>query len=174
LPHGRALATNVTSALFPFALQFRANEVLDMDELEKMQEDVFGKVGDPVPAVDPDELLRFWRVSEDIRARHGNQQIAIGQSAYGPVTDFKAVSYRAMVLWAMRHLSQNADQVRKGLKDPNDFAEVDTLERCLNTPVPTEAALKAMAAVPLTWPALPSSGVPGFDVGEFGRLCESA
>ena len=40
-----------------------------MDELEKMQEDVFGKVGDPVPAVDPDELLRFWRVSEDIRAR---------------------------------------------------------------------------------------------------------
>ena len=74
----------------------------------------------------------------------------------------------------MRHLSQNADQVRKGLKDPNDFAEVDTLERWLNTPVPTEAALKAMAAVPLTWPALPSSGVPGFDVGEFARICEAA
>ena len=55
-----------------------------MDELEKMQEDVFGKVGDPVPAVDPDELLRVWRVSEDIRARHGNRQIAIGQGAYGP------------------------------------------------------------------------------------------
>ena len=69
-----------------------------MDDLEKMQEDVFGKVGDPVPTVDPDELLRFWRVSEDIRARHGNQQIAIGQGAYGPVTDFKAVSYRAMVM----------------------------------------------------------------------------
>jgi len=145
-----------------------------MDELEKMQEDVFGRVGDPVPAVDPDELLRFWRVSEDIRARHGNQQIAIGQGAYGPVTDFKAVSYRALVLWAMRHLSQNAERVRKGLKDANDLAEVDTLERWLNTPVPTEAALKAMAAVSLTWPALPSSGVPGFDVGEFARLCEAA
>jgi len=40
--------------------------------------------------------------------------------------------------------------------------------------VPTEAALKAMAAVSLTWPALPSSGVPGFDVGEFARICEAA
>ena len=79
-----------------------------------------------------------------------------------------------MVLWAMRHLSQNAELVRKGLKELKDLAEVDTLERWLNTPVPTEAALKAMAAVPLTWPALQSSGVPGFDVGEFARLCEAA
>lgn len=142
--------------------------------MRKMQEDVFGKVGDPVPTVDPDELLRFWRISEEIRARHGNQQIAIGPGAYGPVTDFKAVSYRAMILWGMRYLSQHANEVKKGLKEPNDLAEVDALERWLNTPLPTEAALKAMAAVPLTWPAIGSSGVPGFDVDEFERLCESA
>ncbi len=145
-----------------------------MDERQEMQHSFFGKVGEPVPAVNPMELQRVWQITEDIRARHGNQQIGIDEGAYGPLTDCQAVRYRAMILWAMRYFSQNADQLRKEVKEPKDLEEVNTLERWLNTPVPTESVIKAMSAVPLTWPAIGSHGIPGFDVQEFARLCEAA
>jgi hypothetical protein len=96
----------------------------------------FGKVGDP-SRQNPMELQRVWQITEDIRARHGNQQIGIDEGAYGPLTDCQAVRYRAMILWAMRYFSQNADQLRKEVKEPKDLEEVNTLERWLNTPVPT-------------------------------------
>jgi hypothetical protein len=147
-----------------------------MDEQQPVQEAFFGKPGDPIPSVDPAELERFWRISEDFHARFPNTAIDQGAlaSVYGPLTNANAVWFRASLLWGMRYFGANASKLREQAKEPKDLEEVNAIERWFNTEAPTEPVLAAMSKVSLTWPTIGSNGIPSFDIAEFVRLCEGA
>ena len=62
---------------------------------------VFGTPGEPVPAVNAEELQRVVSTDEDVRAQFGDQ-VAIDPAKYGSLTDPGATVYRAMAVGMSR------------------------------------------------------------------------
>ena len=110
-----------------------------------------GNAGEPVPAVDPEDLKIVLQITKDVQAR--NPRAAIGaeifQQACKPGADVEAVTYRSWLI---------------GLA--NQFAP-GHLERFAD-----DALCHAAAKVPAQWMGvgIVRNGLP-FDVNEFLRLC---
>ena len=68
-----------------------------------------GKPGEPVPAVDPEDLKTVWQIGTDVQANHPGTQVAIGadllKQACKPGADIQAVGYRASLVWMMSHMA---------------------------------------------------------------------
>jgi len=143
-----------------------------MDESE-FQDEFFGKVGEPVPAVDAQDLKTVWEQAKDSMAQQKATGLAVYEAMCAPGANVRAVSYRAMLLALLLHVGMKVSEAIQKATDPEELAELRQLEKWFVSP-PTDAVFSAMSKVSLTWPALgPFSGLP-FDVSEFGRLCESA
>jgi hypothetical protein len=118
-----------------------------------------GEPGEPVPAVDPDDVKTVWQIGRDVQASHPGQQVAVGvdvmKHACKPGADIEAVCYRASLLWMT---TQTAPE---------------HLERFTRDGQPDDAVFRAAAKVPAEWMGV---GIvregPAFDVNEFLRLCD--
>jgi hypothetical protein len=115
-----------------------------------------GKPGEPVPAVDPENLKTVWQIGQDTLA--GHQGVAIGadlmKQLCKPGADIAAVSYRASLIWMVTQIA------------PED------MQRFTRDGQPDDAVFRAAAMVPAEWMGV---GVvrqgPPLDVTEFLRLC---
>ena len=114
-----------------------------------------GKPGEPVPAVDPDDVKSVWKLGKEAEAR-GVKAIggAIIEQACKPGADTGAVYYRATSIWMMAHIAP--EQLAQFTRDGQ----------------PDDAVFRAAAKVPTEWMG---AGVvrqgPPFDVNEFLKLC---
>ena len=109
-----------------------------------------GKPGEPVPAVDPNDVKSVWKIQKDpTRSTGAASSIGLLTQACKPGADLQAVIYRSSFLWI---ITQTAP---------------DQLERFTE-----EAVSRAAANVPAEWTGV---GIvregPPFDVNEFLRLC---
>ena len=98
-----------------------------------MFERLFGKPGEPVPAVDFADMKAMKAVMEDVKKEHPKGGVAIGmevwQSVCSPDADIRAVSYRLRLL-GMLEIS---------------------LQPVYSGGQWSEAALKAAAKMEMTW-----------------------
>jgi hypothetical protein len=114
-----------------------------------------GKPGEPVPAVDPDDVKSVWKLGKDAEAR-GSKAIGDGlkRQACKPGADTEAVLYRTSLLWMMTQMPP------------------EVLERFMREDQSNDAVFRAAAKVPAEWMGV---GIvrngPPFDVNEFLRLC---
>ena len=129
-----------------------------MDEKEMGGHPQFwGKPGEPVPTVDPEDLKTLWQIAKDADARHPGKKVVIGieliRRACKPGTNIEAVSYREGFLWMMSFLAPEDPRFRGNRK-------------------PDDAVFRAAAMVAAEWMG---AGIvrqsPPFDVTEFLRLC---
>jgi hypothetical protein len=117
-----------------------------------------GQPGEPVPAVDPEDIKASWEFQQERQAEHPGEQIAVAaslaQSICKPGADIQAVGYRSMMIWMMTQVAR--EQIAPFLKDGQ----------------PTDALFHAAAKVPLEWMevGIVQNGPP-FDLNEFLRLC---
>ena len=68
-----------------------------------------GKLGEPVPQVDPDDLKAVWEINHEVQASHPGVRaigISVLEHACKPGADVKAVAYRAMNLGLLTLLFQ--------------------------------------------------------------------
>lgn len=58
-----------------------------------------GKPGEPVPAVDPEDVKTVWQIGREAQGNHAGEHVAIGvdlmKHACKPGADIEAISYRA-------------------------------------------------------------------------------
>ena len=114
-----------------------------------------GKPGEPVPAVDPEDVKTVWQI---VKARHPAQNVAVGvdvmKRACKPGADMEAVYYRASLLGMM---TQTAPE---------------RLNRFTREGQPNDSVFRAAAKVPAEWMGV---GIvrqgPPFGVNEFLQLC---
>jgi hypothetical protein len=117
-----------------------------------------GKPGEPVPAVDPEDLKAAWQISRDAEARRPGEHVAVGievvKQACKPDSDIQAVVYRNMLLSLISHIA--AEQLAPFMQDGE----------------PNDCVFRAAATIPADWMGM---GVtrdgPPFNVNEFLRLC---
>lgn len=117
-----------------------------------------GKPGEPVPAVDPEDLRIVWQIGKDIQAQHSGPKAVGGvifEQACKPGADVEAVFYRATQIWMIDHIAP------------------ELLAQFTRDGQPDDAVFRAAAKVPMEWMGV---GIvregPPFDVNEFLRLCE--
>jgi hypothetical protein len=114
-----------------------------------------GKLGEPVPAVDPEDVETVWRIAREGEA---NNSKAVGfelfKHACKPGTDVQAVFYRSTLIWLVSR------------------SVPEQLARFMREGQPNDAVFRAAAKIPAEWMAV---GIvqhgPPFDVNEFLRLC---
>jgi hypothetical protein len=109
-----------------------------------------GKPGEPVPAVDPDDVKAVWKIQKDPTYPTGAAAgIALFSQVCKPGADLHAVFYRSSFLWLITQMAP------------------EQLERFTE-----EAMSRAAAKVPAEWMGV---GIvrdgPPFDVNEFLALC---
>ncbi len=117
-----------------------------------------GKPGEPVPAVDPEDVKTVWQIGIDAQANHPGKNLAVGvesmKHACKPGADIEAIWYRASLAWLITQIAP--EQLARFMRDGQ----------------PNDAVLRAAANVPTDWMGV---GVvrqhPPFDVNEFVRLC---
>jgi hypothetical protein len=117
-----------------------------------------GKPGEPVPAVDPEDVKAVWQIGRDIRVSHPGQNVAVGadlmRHACKPGANIEAITYRSWFLGLVTQIVPEhlAPFTREGQPD--------------------DAVFRAAAMVPAEWTGV---GIvregPPFDVNEFMRLC---
>jgi hypothetical protein len=114
-----------------------------------------GKPGEPVPAVEPEDVKTAWQIGIDAQAKNPGKNVAVGlgamKSACKPGADIEAVGYRSVFLWMMSYIAP---------EDP----------RFTRDRQPDEAVFRAAAMVPAVWMGSARQGPP-FDVMEFLQLC---
>src|ERR1700682_1262909 len=114
-----------------------------------------GKPGEPVPAVDPQDVKTVWQIGRDAQANHvGAVGVDLMKHACKPGADIEAVCYRAGLVWLITQIA------------PEDLA------RFTREGQPDDAVFRAAAKVPAEWigVGIVQQGPP-FDVNEFLRLC---
>lgn len=117
-----------------------------------------GKPGEPVPAVDPEDVKTVWRIGRDAQANHPGQTVAVGvdlmKHGCKPGADIEAVSYRSSLLSLINQIAP------------------EQLVRFTREGQPDDAVFRAVAKVPAEWMGV---GIvrqsPPFDLNEFLRLC---
>jgi len=115
-----------------------------------------GKPGEPVPAVDPDDLKSVWQIGKDAET-HGAKAVGdvIFKQACKPGADATAVFYRASSIWMLTQIAP------------------ELLVRFTRDGQPDDAVFRAAAKVSAEWMGV---GIvregPPFDVNEFLRLCD--
>jgi hypothetical protein len=117
-----------------------------------------GKPGEPVPAVDPEDVKTVWQIGRDVEVNHPGKDVAVGvnvmKQVCKPGADIEAVSYRAGFAWLISQIAPEhlARFTREGQLD--------------------DAVFRAAAKVPAEWMGV---GIvrqgPPFDLNEFLRLC---
>ena len=116
-----------------------------------------GKPGEPVPAVDPEDLKTVWQIGRDAQV-HWGKKVAIGadlvKRACKPGANIEAVMYRS---WFVRLTAEIA---------PEQSA------RFTREGQPDDAVFRAAGKIPATWAGvgIVLKDAP-FDVNEFLRLC---
>jgi len=113
-----------------------------------------GNPGEPVAAVDPDDLKTFWQEIRNRQARDPGQHVSIGFEAKAiakPGANAEAVWYRSMMIRVLNRLAH--EQLAPWIKDE----EV------------SDAVFRTMATIPMEWVgSTDREGLP-FDVEEFFR-----
>ncbi len=117
-----------------------------------------GKPGEPVPAVDPDDVKSIWNLGKEVETRGAT---AIGsviiEQACKPGSNTGAAYYRSTSIWVMTQIAP------------------ELLTRFMRDGQPDDAVFRAAAKVPMEWEGI---GIvrkgPPFDVDEFLKLCEAA
>jgi hypothetical protein len=116
-----------------------------------------GKPGEPVPAVDPDDVKTVWQIGRDIEVNHpkcGAVGVNVMKQACKPGADVEAVFYRATFTWLISQIAP------------------EHLARFTREGQPDDAVFRAAAKVPAEWMGV---GIvrqgPPFDLNEFLRLC---
>jgi hypothetical protein len=117
-----------------------------------------GKPGEPVPAVDPEDVKTVWQIGRDVQANHPGQNVAVGadlmKHACKPGANIDAVSYRSSLVWLVNQIAP------------------EQLARFTREGQPDDAVFHAAAKVPAEWMGvgMVRESLP-FDVNEFLRLC---
>jgi len=117
-----------------------------------------GKPGEPVPAVDPQDVKTVWQIGREAQINHEGKNVAVGvdimKHACKPGADIEAVSYRAAFAWLITQIAP------------------EHLARFTREGQPDDAVFRAAAKVPAEWigVGIVQQGPP-FDVNEFLRLC---
>jgi|SRR5215472_6549814 len=114
-----------------------------------------GKPGEPVPAVDPEDLKIAWQIQTAVHANSPGKNVAVDFSDLcKPGADVQAVYYRSSLVWFMTQIAP------------------EQLVRFMQDGQPSDAVFRAAAKVPAEWMGvgIPRQGMP-FDVNEFLRLC---
>jgi hypothetical protein len=108
-----------------------------------------GAAGEPVPAVDPEDLKAIRQIMKDVQAPTGAIGAEIFKQACKPGADIEAVTYRSMLIWFVNQAAPG--QIERFTED---------------------AICRAAAKVPAEWlgVGIVRSGLP-FDMNEFLRLC---
>lgn len=117
-----------------------------------------GEPGEPVPAVDPEDVKSVWQIGRDVQANRPGQQVAVGvdtmKQACKPGANIKAVWYRASLLWLMTQIAP------------------ERLERFMREGQLNDSVFLAAAKVPAEWMGV---GIvregPPFEFNEFFRVC---
>lgn len=117
-----------------------------------------GQPGEPVPAVDPEDVKAVWQIGRNAQANHPGQ-VAVGvdlmKHGCKPGADTAAVSYRSSLLWLINQIAP------------------EQLARFARAGQPDDAVFRAVAKVPAEWMGV---GIvrqgPPFDLNEFLRLCD--
>ena len=124
----------------------------------------WGTAGQPVAAVEVEDLRTAWRISAELRQKllddgkiDSDTHLGMDWMCFKDQfkSDLPAVSFRWMLLGLASYF-QSPENVKNGWK-----AE------------PSEAVFKATATFPMTWPTHDSEKLP-FDVGSFLDLCGTA
>ena len=120
-------------------------------------EALFGKPGEPVPVVDPNDLKAVWKMRKEIERTHPGQHIAIAlgvvEHTCKPGADAKAVSYRASLLAMIMTYGR------------------DELADCLEGTEPTDAIFRAAAITKMEFmPVGVERQGPPMDVDQFMRI----
>lgn len=126
--------------------------------MESVRSRLFGTPGEPVPAVDPENVKRFWQMVKELEAVQPGETIAITvrlmERTCKPGADVRAVRYRTgmMEMMTMVAPKQMAEFMREG--------------------EPSDAVFRAAATVSMTWMGIgaPQKEFP-FDTNEFLALC---
>lgn len=117
-----------------------------------------GNPGEPVPAVDPEDVKSVWQIGRHVQASHPRVR-AIGidgmKQACKSGADIEAVSYRTGFLWMMSQIAS------------------EDLARFMRDGQPSDGVFHAAANVRAEWMGVGTVRQgPPFDVTEFLRLCE--
>jgi hypothetical protein len=79
---------------------------------DEAMDKLFGKPGEPVPAVDFADMKAMLAFMEDVKKRHPEGRVAIGEGIWrnvcSPGADIGAVSYRLDMLWLFEFLLKPA------------------------------------------------------------------
>src|SRR5882724_12252595 len=81
----------------------------DIEEQERLRQLFgFGRAGEPVPQVDPEDVKAVWELWQGVKKDHPGVQVAIGQEIYERTckhgTNVTAVSYRVGKIEMLRHI----------------------------------------------------------------------
>ena len=114
-----------------------------------------GNPGEPVPAVDPQDLKTLWHLGHDLQARNPGQNGATGielmKATCKPEANIQAVWYRSSMIWALNQIAQG--QLAPWVKDEQV----------------SDAVFQTMATIPMEWVGhARREGLP-FDVEDFFR-----
>jgi hypothetical protein len=114
-----------------------------------------GKPGEPVPAVDAEDLKTAWEIGRDAVPYGAAAGFDLMKQAFKPGADIQAVGYRTMFLWMMSQIAS------------------EKIARFTPEGQPNDSVFYAAAKVPAEWMGV---GIvrqgPPFDVNEFLCLCE--
>ncbi len=117
-----------------------------------------GKPGEPVPAVDPEDVKTVWQIGREAQANHAGKHVGVEidlmKHACKPGANIEAVSYRAGLAWLITQIAP------------------EHLARFTREGQPDDAVFRAAAKVPAEWMGvgIVQQGLP-FDENEFLRLC---
>jgi hypothetical protein len=117
-----------------------------------------GKSGEPVPAVDPEDVRTVWHIGRSAQANHAGKNVAVGadlmKQACKPGANIEAVTYRSWFVWLIAQIAP------------------EQLARFTQEGQPDDAVFRAAAKIPTKWMGV---GIvqqgPPFDMNEFLRLC---
>ena len=117
-----------------------------------------GKPGEPVPAVDPEDVKTVWQIGRDAQA-HAGKNVAVGadlmKRACKPGANIEAVTYRSWLIWLTEQIAP------------------EQLARFTRESQPDDAVFRAAGKITAKWMGV---GIvhqgPPFDVNEFLRLCD--
>lgn len=121
----------------------------------------FGRAGEPVPTVDPEDVKAVWELFSDSEKKHPGRPGAVGieifKHACSLGADIPAITYRAQMLWVLQHASPEA--LAPWTKDE----QID------------DAVFRAIAETSMEWMGLgaPRQGFP-FDPNDFLRRVSEA
>jgi hypothetical protein len=132
----------------------------DTQEQERLREMFgFGRPGEPVPVVDPEDIKAAWEVGKGCRKSHPQGNVAIGiavfRHACKPGANVPAVTYRTGQIDILR------------------LIQPDVMDPLLQSKL--EAVLRAAAEIPMEWMGvgMVRRGLP-FDAEEFLRRVREA